>query len=611
MTARELIKKYIAFFVARGHIEIPGASLVPEETDSSALFTSAGMHPLVRFLLGEPHSAGRKLVDVQKCLRTQDIEEVGNPMHNTFFLMLGNWSLGDYFKEEAISLSWEFLTQELQLDPNRLSVTVFAGDENAPRDEESAAVWRKMGIPDERIYFLPQEDNWWEAGETGPCGPDTEMFYDTGKEACGPDCRPGCHCGKYFEIWNNVFMEFNRCLDGIYEPLAQKNVDTGMGVERTVAMLQGKDDVYETELFQPIIKRIEELSGRNYTSVVAARSERRELKFANTNLKSMRVIADHLRAATFCIADGVVPSNKDQGYIVRRLIRRAVRHGHLLGIEKQFTAKIARVVIGEYRDLYPELAEHEESIVQELLAEEEQFGRTLARGLREFKRLSTRRVEGPRPDGSKQGVSGAEAFDLYQTYGFPLELTQELAAERGLAVDGEGFARAFLEHQKKSRAGLEKKFAGGLVDQSEMVTKYHTATHLLHAALREVLGEHVEQKGSNITPERLRFDFSHPKKMTPEQIEQVEDLVNQKIKEDLPVKMETMSLAEAKSQGALAFFAQKYGDQVKVYSIGQFSKEVCGGPHVESTGELGEFEITKEKSVGRGTRRLRAILRSS
>lgn len=601
MTARELIKKYITFFVARGHVEIPGFSLVPGETDSSALFTSAGMHPLVRFLLGEPHPAGRRLVDVQKCLRTQDIEEVGNPMHNTFFLMLGNWSLGDYFKEDAISMSWEFLTEELKLDPNRISVTVFAGDENAPRDEESAEAWRGMGVPEERIYFLPREDNWWEAGKTGPCGPDTEMFYDTGKEACGPDCRPGCHCGKYFEIWNNVFMEFNKEADGTYEPLQQKNVDTGMGVERTAAMLQGKDDIYQTELFRPIIAKIEALSGKSYERLTA---DSRQL----TAVKSIRIVADHVRAAVFCIADGAIPSNKDQGYIARRLVRRAVRHGHLLGIEKQFTAEIARVVIEEYRDLYPELAEHEENIIQELDAEEEQFGETLVRGLKEFERLVVDRQE----------LSGAEAFDLYQTYGFPLELTQELAGEKGLAVDGEGFARAFAEHQEKSRAGLEKKFAGGLADQSGVVTRYHTATHLLHAALRQVLGERVQQKGSNITPERLRFDFSHPEKMTAEQIKQVEDLVNEKIKEDLPVEAETMSLAEAKGRGALAFFGAKYGDQVEVYSIGPstssgrpFSVEVCGGPHVESTGELGGFEITKEASVGRGTRRLRAILKSS
>jgi len=605
MTARELIKKYIDFFVSKGHTEIPGASLVPEN-DPSALFTSAGMHPLVPFLKGEEHPAGRKLVNVQKCLRTQDIEEVGNPMHNTFFLMLGNWSLGDpaaldgigevgYFKDEALRLSWEFLTQELGLDPDRLSVTVFAGDEDALRDEESAAIWRALGIPEERIYFLPKEDNWWgPIGETGPCGPDSEMFYDTGKEDCGPGCQPGCHCGKYFEIWNNVFLEFNRRPDGTYEPLQQKNVDTGMGVERTVAMLQGKDDIYETELFAPIVAKVEELSGKKY-------GESEEVT------RSMRIVADHLRAAVFCIADGAIPSNKDQGYIVRRLVRRAVRHGHLLGIEEQFTAEVARVVTGEYRDLHPGLAEHEKNTIQELYAEEEQFGKTLARGLKEFERMVVGRKE----------LSGAEAFDLFQTYGFPLELTAELAAERGLAVDEGGFAASFSAHQEKSRAGLEKKFAGGLADQSEIVTRYHTTTHLLHAALREVLGDHVEQRGSNITPERLRFDFSHPEKMTAEQIKQTEDLVNQKIKEDLPVAVETTSLAEAQEQGALAFFGAKYGEQVKVYSIGPsagsgqaYSKEVCGGPHVESTGELGQFEIAKEESVGRGIRRVRAILKN-
>jgi len=606
MTAQELIRKYLSFFKQHGHRVIPGSSLIPDN-DPTALFVSAGMQPLVPYLMGQKHPAGQRLADVQKCLRTDDIEKVGDGFHHTFFLMLGNWSLGDYFKDEAISMSFEFLTAPdwLGIPPEKIYVSVFAGDEDAPRDEESLQIWRRefkrAGIEAEegtRIFLFGRRENWWgPVGETGPCGPDTEMFFDTGKEPCSPGCNPSCSCGKYIEIWNDVFMEYNRRPDGKYEPLQQKNVDTGMGVARVSAALSGfGDDDYKTELFSPLIRRLEEISGERYGSSPEV-------------TRGMRIVADHLRAATFAIADGVVPSNVDRGYIVRRLIRRAIRHGRLLGVDGKFVVEIASTILNGYQNLYPELEERRSMVIRELRAEEEQFGRTLARGLREFEKLvgSASHRCAPAGRGSLE-LTGDEVFDLYQTYGFPLELTEELARERGLTVDREGFYRAFRRHQEKSREGLEKKFAGGLADHSEIVTKYHTATHLLHAALRRVLGKHVQQKGSNITPERLRFDFSHPAKMTAEELKQVEDLVNEKIKDDLPVTMEEMSLEEARRRGALAFFGQKYGERVKVYSIGDFSKEVCGGPHVKSTGKLGRFEIVKEGSVGRGIRRIRAIL---
>lgn len=580
MTAKELRKKYIDFFVKKGHKEIPSASLVPEN-DPTALFTSAGMHPLIPYLLGEPHPLGKRLVDVQKCLRVNDIESVGDSFHHTFLEMLGNWSLGDYWKKEAIGWSFEFLTKELNLEPERLSVTCFAGDKDAPKDEESAKAWFSLGIAKERIYFLGKEDNWWgPVGETGPCGPDTEMFYDTGKQACSSKCQPGCLCGKYFEIWNDVFMEFNRTKEGKYEPLKQQNVDTGMGVERTVAVLQGKDDNYETELFTSMIQIIEELSGCQY--------EKREFK------KPMRIIADHLRAATFVVADGVIPSNKDQGYILRRLIRRAVRYGRMLRITESFTAKIAEVLVETMKTQYPELKKTEKQIFEILATEEKKFRATLERGLKEIERYKT--------------LDGKIAFYLYETYGFPLEMTQEIAQEKGQKVSKEVFEKEFKKHQQASRQGAQKKFGGGLADHSEKVTKLHTVTHLLHQALRESLGSHVKQVGSNITPERLRFDFTHSQKLTATQIAKIERLVNEKISQNLSVKMEIMSLDQAKKKGALAFFDKKYGEKIKVYSIGNFSKEVCGGPHVDFTGVLGQFKIIKEESAGAGVRRFYAIL---
>ncbi|MGI5826045.1 MAG: alanine--tRNA ligase [Patescibacteria group bacterium] len=585
MTAKELRKKFLDFFVEKGHKVLPSASLIPEN-DPTTLFISAGMHPLVPYLLGEPHPLSKRITDVQKCLRTGDIECVGDTYHHTFFEMLGNWSLGDYWKEEMIPWSFEFLTKELGIPVEKLSVTVFAGDEDAPRDDETAALWEKAGIPKERIYFLGKKDNWWgPAGQTGPCGPDSEMFFDTGKDLCGSECRPGCGCGKYIEIWNDVFMQYNKTAEGKFEPLAQKNIDTGMGVDRTTAILSGLDDDYKTELFWPIIEEIQEVSGKSYED--------------EENKRPMRVIADHIRAATFVIADGITSSNTEQGYVLRRLIRRAVRFGKMLGIEMAFTSRVAQAVMEALGDVYPEIVGEKVRIFEELNREEEKFSRTLSRGIKEFEKIVLGLSQGER-------LPGKAAFFLYETYGFPVELTGEMAQERGILVNEEEFEAAQAEHQKKSRMGGEKKFAGGLADHSEIATKYHTATHLLHAALRKILGPEVHQVGSNITAERLRFDFTWPEKLTEEEIKQIEDLVNKQIKESLSVTMETMGLEEAKEQGALAFFEQKYAEQVKVYTVGDFSKEVCGGPHVTNTGEIGTIKITKEESCGAGRRRIYA-----
>jgi alanyl-tRNA synthetase len=594
MTARDLKKKYIEYFVGKGHTAISGSSLVPEN-DPTVLFTTAGMHPLVPYILGEPHPAGRRLVDVQKCIRTGDIDEVGDPSHLTFFEMLGNWSLGDYFKEEAIGLSYEFLTSGrwLGFDPKDLSVTVFAGDEEVPADQEAAAIWRKLGIPDERIHFLGRKDNWWgPAGQTGPCGPDTEMFIDTGIEPCGPDCKPGCSCGKYFEIWNDVFMQYNKSAEGSYLPLEQKTVDTGMGVERTCAMLQGKKNVYEIETFVPIIRAVEERSGVRYGAAVESD-------------RSMRIITDHIRSAAFVLGDdkGVKPSNLGQGYILRRLIRRAIRHARKLGIERDFLSAPADACIGAQKDAYPELQRNRQVILDELAREESKFLQTLQKGEHEFEKMLPNLLKNPR-----RIVPGRVAFRLYDTYGFPIELTQELAGEHGMEVDVEGFQEAFKKHQELSKSGAEKIFKGGLADHSERTRRLHTATHLLHQALRQVLGDHVQQKGSNITAERLRFDFSHPEPMSEAQIREVEQIVNEQIRRDLPVHFETMTLQEARERGAMALFGERYEEQVKVYFIGDFSLEVCGGPHVEHTGKLGLFRIVKEQSSSAGVRRIRAVV---
>ncbi len=592
ITANELRKKFIAFFVNRGHAQISGASVIPEN-DPTVLFTTAGMHPLVPYILGQAHPAGRRLTDYQKCIRTGDIDSVGDPSHLTCFEMLGNWSLGDYFKKEMIPWSYEFLTKELGIDPEKLSVTVFAGEDGIPRDEETAEIWHSMGIPYERIFFLPREDNWWgPAGETGPCGPDSEMFIDTGRPACGPDCKPGCHCGKYFEVWNDVFMQYKKTAEGKFVEMERKCIDTGMGIERTIAILQGKKSVYDTEVMQPILKKIQELSGIAY-----GENEKTDV--------SMRIVADHIRTSTFILGDqrGCTPSNVGQGYILRRLIRRAVRNGKHLGIEGPFLAKVAQVVIDLYGEPYPELIENKEKVFTELTQEENKFSETLEKGEKQFEKM-TFFLE-------KQGVkeiAGGSAFKLYDTYGFPIELTKELAAEKGFTVDVKGFEEAFAKHQDLSRTAVAGQFKSGLGDHSEQTTALHTATHMLQAALRRVLGDHVQQKGSNITPERLRFDFTHGEKMTPEQIKQVEDIVNEEIAKDLKVTVQTMTPEQAHKEGAMAFFSSKYGEQVTVYSIGDFSKEVCAGPHVEHTGDMGHFHILKEESSSAGVRRIKAVL---
>ncbi|WP_288620107.1 alanine--tRNA ligase [uncultured Treponema sp.] len=598
MTVNELRSKYIEFFKSKGHVEISGKSLIPNN-DPTVLFTTAGMQPLVPYLLGEPHPSGTRLTDYQKCVRTGDIDSVGDPAHLTFFEMLGNWSLGAYFKQESIAYSYEFLTDPkyLGIPSEKLSVTVFEG-ENAngteiPRDDEAASRWEEMGIPRERIYFMPREDNWWgPAGQTGPCGPDTEIFYDTGKPKCGPDCKPGCHCGKFVEIWNNVFMQYNKDAEGHYTPLARKCVDTGMGAERTVAMLNGQATVYDTDVFVPIINKIEELSGKKYGT-----DEKTD--------RSFRVIADHVRTATFILGDpqAVTPSNVGAGYILRRIIRRAVRDGRKLGLDGTFLTAPAAVVVEEYKNAYPELEEHKDFIFKEIENEEKKFLNTLKKGEAEFEKLLPNLQKNP-----QKIIPGRVAFRLYDTFGFPIELTQEMAEENGMKVDVEGFKEAEKKHQELSRDTSGQQFKGGLIDHSEITTKYHTATHLLQQALVNVLGPQVAQKGSNITSERMRFDFSFERAMTKEEIKKVEDIVNEQIAKDLPVTMEVMDLEAAKKSGARALFGEKYDKQVSVYTIGDFSKEVCGGPHVQHTGLIGHFHIVKEQSSSAGVRRIRAVI---
>lgn len=598
MTVNELRSKYIEFFKSKGHVEISGKSLIPNN-DPTVLFTTAGMQPLVPYLLGEPHPSGTRLTDYQKCVRTGDIDSVGDPAHLTFFEMLGNWSLGAYFKQESIAYSYEFLTDPkyLGIPSEKLSVTVFEG-ENAngteiPRDDEAASRWEEMGIPRERIYFMPREDNWWgPAGQTGPCGPDTEIFYDTGKPKCGHDCKPGCHCGKFVEIWNNVFMQYNKDAEGHYTPLARKCVDTGMGAERTVAMLNGQATVYDTDVFVPIINKIEELSGKKYGT-----DEKTD--------RSFRVIADHVRTATFILGDpqAVTPSNVGAGYILRRIIRRAVRDGRKLGLDGTFLTAPAAVVIEEYKNAYPELEEHKDFIFKEIENEEKKFLNTLKKGEAEFEKLLPNLQKNP-----QKIIPGRVAFRLYDTFGFPIELTQEMAEENGMKVDVEGFKEAEKKHQELSRDTSGQQFKGGLIDHSEITTKYHTATHLLQQALVNVLGPQVAQKGSNITSERMRFDFSFERAMTKEEIKKVEDIVNEQIAKDLPVTMEVMDLEAAKKSGARALFGEKYDKQVSVYTIGDFSKEVCGGPHVQHTGLIGHFHIVKEQSSSAGVRRIRAVI---
>ena len=645
-SANELRSLFLRFFEEKGHARIPSASVIPEN-DPTVLFTTAGMHPLVPYLMGEKHPMGNRLTDVQKCIRTGDIDEVGDPSHLNFFEMLGNWSLGDYFKEQMIPWSWEFLTSPdwLGLDPDKLAFTVFEGDADAPRDEEAANLWRAQGVKDDHLFYLPKKHNWWgPAGITGPCGPDTEMFIIRDQPPCGPDCSPACSCGRYLEIWNDVFMQYEKQADGTFIPLKQKNVDTGMGLERTYCVLMGANTVYETEIFAGIIGKIEELSGKKY-------GESEEVT------RAIRIISDHMRTATFIIGDdrGVTPSNVDQGYVLRRLIRRAVRHGMKLGMPAGFTCEIARVIIDQYKDVYPELSRNGEHTLEQLKLEEERFQRTLKKGQAEFEKVwgnmarrkeaftalkanradadavaAALRVLPPSPDNKpiveqvKDGtisdaaldsllaecekMDGRSAFKLYDTYGFPIEITCEMAAEKGITVDVAGFDERFKKHQENSHAGAEQRFKGGLQDHSEQTTKLHTATHLLHAALRKVLGPEVAQKGSNITPERLRFDFSFGRKMTEEEKAEVERLVNEYIQAGAPITCEEMTVAEAKAQGAIGLFESKYGERVKVYTMGEFSKEICGGPHASNTGDLKSFKIKKEEASSAGVRRIKAVI---
>jgi len=586
----DLRAMFLKFFQDHGHAVISSASVIPEN-DPTVLFTTAGMHPLVPYLMGQKHPAGTRLTDVQKCVRTGDIEDVGDFSHLTFFEMLGNWSLGDYFKKEMIPWSWEFLTSEkyLGLPKDRLAFTVFAGDQDCPRDEESANLWRSCGVADDHIFYLPKENNWWgPAGVTGPCGPDTEMFIITDKEPCGPDCSPACSCGRYLEIWNDVFMQYNKKEDGTFEPLAQKNVDTGMGLERTICVLNGKKSVYETDLFENILGKIAELSGKTYGEDEAT-------------TKAFRIIADHMRTSTFIMGDrGVSPANVDQGYVLRRLIRRAVRYGMEIGMPDGFTGEIAKVIIEQYKDVYPELKRNEAFVLDQLALEETRFAKTLKQGNREFEKLAQRVKDGR--------IDGESAFHLYDTYGFPVEMTCELAKDAGLTVDMEGFKECFKKHQATSQAGAEQRFKGGLADHSAQSARLHTATHLLHAALRKVLGDEVAQKGSNITAERLRFDFSFGRKMTKEEIAEVERLVNEAIDAHAPIVCEEMTVPEAKAQGAIGLFTSKYGENVKVYTMGPYSKEICGGPHATNTGDLKSFKIQKEESSSAGVRRIKAVI---
>lgn len=583
MKAIEIRNKYLNYFKNHGHKVIPSAPLIPEN-DPSVLFTTAGMQPLVPYLLGEKHPEGTRLTDYQKCLRTNDIDEVGDNRHLTYFEMLGNWSLGDYFKEESVAMSFEFLTKELGIPVERLSVTCFAGDEDAPRDEITAECWKKAGIPEDRIYYYGKDDNWWIAGEEGPCGPDTEMFYDTGKPACSPDCQPSCDCGKYVEIWNNVFMEYYKTKDGKYEKLKQHNVDTGLGLERMTMLLQGKETPFDTELFAPIMEKLEEIEKVD-------------------DIASRRIVAEHLRASMMVIADGGRPSNIDRGYVLRKLIRRMSRHLNKLQVDLSELEGLIDLDIDILKEMYPELEKNRDTIKQVITEEKDKFMKTLAHGEKEFEKAINKAK-----NENKNVIDGQTIFKLYETYGFPPEITADLAREQGFEINNSEFEKLFKEHQEKSRMGSEQKFKGGLAEQNEKTIAYHTATHLLHKALQIVLGEHATQKGSNITTERLRFDFSHPEKMTKEQLQQVEDIVNEQIKRDLPVTCEEMTLEEAKKSGAMGLFENKYGDKVKVYTIGDFSKEICGGPHVSHTGELGHFKIKKEESSSAGVRRIKAVL---
>ena len=583
MKAIEIRNKYLNFFKEHGHTIIPSAPLIPEN-DPSVLFTTAGMQPLVPYLLGEKHPSGTRLTDYQKCVRTNDIEEVGDNRHLTYFEMLGNWSLGDYFKEESIQMSFDFLTKELQIPVEKLSVTVFAGDEDCPRDTVAAECWKKAGILDGHIYYYGKDDNWWIAGEEGPCGPDTEMFYDTGKPACGPDCQPSCDCGKYVEIWNNVFMEYFKDKDGNYSKLSQRNVDTGLGLERMTMLLQGKETPFDTELFKPVMDKLLELQKID-------------------NIESRRIIAEHLRSSMMIISDGGRPSNVDRGYILRRLIRRMVRHMNKLQINLDEISTLIDINVENLKEMYPELEKNAETIKNVIIEEKDKFVKTLAHGEKEFEKEMNRAKQS-----GKYKIEGNVVFKLYDTYGFPPEVTSELAKENEMIVDMKEFDELFKAHQEKSRLGSEQKFKGGLAEQNDTTIAYHTATHLLNAALKVVLGPETHQRGSNITTERMRFDFNCDHKLTDEEKQKTEDLVNEWIKEALPVTVEEMSKEEAVKSGAECMFIEKYPDIVTVYSIGNVSKELCGGPHVKNTSEIGKFKIKKEEASSAGVRRIKAVI---
>lgn len=580
MKAIEIRRKYLDYFKRHGHAVIPSAPLIPEN-DPSVLFTTAGMQPLVPYLLGEKHPEGKRLTDYQKCVRTNDIDEVGDNRHLTFFEMLGNWSLGDYFKDESIAMSFEFLTKELEIPVEKLSVTCFAGDEDCPRDEVAANAWKKAGIPEDHIYYYGKDDNWWIAGEEGPCGPDTEMFYDTGKPACGPDCQPSCDCGKYVEIWNNVFMEYFKDKNG-YRKLEQRNVDTGLGLERMTMLLQGKETPFDTELFSPVMDKLKELQ-----KVDA--------------IESRRIIAEHLRSSMMIIADGGRPSNLDRGYVLRRLIRRMIRHMNKLQIDLDSLKELIDIYVENLGEMYPELVKNRETIEQVIVEEKDKFVKTLAKGEREFEK-AIGRLQGTKT------IPGNVVFKLYDTYGFPPEVTKELAEENGYKIDMDEFNELFKKHQEKSRAGSEQKFKGGLAETTEETIKYHTATHLLNAAIKRVIGKDAHQRGSNITVDRMRFDFNCDHKLSPEEKQEIEDLVNKWIKEGLPVTKQEMKKEDAIKSGAECMFIEKYPDIVTVYTIGDVSKELCGGPHVKNTSELGRFKIKKEESSSSGVRRIKAVL---
>ncbi|MFA6524700.1 MAG: alanine--tRNA ligase [Patescibacteria group bacterium] len=586
MNELQLRNKFLEYFRRKKHAIIRPASLIPEN-DPSVLFTTAGMHPLVPYLLGQSHPEGKRLTDFQKCIRTGDIDEVGDDWHLTFFEMLGNWSLGDYFKDDAIKWSFDFLTKELNIPIEKLAVTVFKGDDDAPFDKDSYALWKKYGIAEKNIYAYGKHENWWgPAGITGPCGPDSEMFYITDREPCSENCQPSCGCGKYVEIWNDVFMEYTKNISGEYEPMPQKNVDTGMGMERMVAIYNGMQSVFDIEIFRPVFEKLHQLS-------------------LNSNTRSERIVVDHIRSACFILHEGIVPSNMDQGYVLRRLIRRAIRQARKLGIQTSFTKQIAEAVIESHKEVYPEIIASAHFICDEMEKEEKKFTETLQNGLKVFeKELGIFSIS----DQKKKIFSGKTAFYLYQTYGFPVEMIEEELKEHNIEIDRGQFDVEYKKHQQLSRKGAEKKFTGGLVDHSSETVRLHTATHLLHKALRTVLGDHVAQKGSNITSERLRFDFTHPRKVTEEELDSVERLVNEQIQKELPVKFTEISLEEAKKMNAIGLFESKYGERVKVYEIGDFSMEICGGPHVTNTKELGSFKIIKEQAVSTGIRRIKAIL---